>query len=69
MEETKVSDALLTKNPGPTLSVIYTDGKGKYKYKNNKKKWLNCVNCGKEVNDRKYHFCGRCYRQWIRKNS
>jgi rRNA maturation endonuclease Nob1 len=55
MEETKVS-------------VIYTDGKGKYKYKNNKKKWLNCVNCGKEVNDRKYHFCGRCYRQWIRKN-
>jgi len=59
------------------MSDIFNDGNGKFqiineenitrdgnKYTVKKKIWLNCVKCGKEVNDRGYHFCYKCFKEW-----
>ncbi len=62
---------------------IHREGNGKYqiiheenitrndrvKYTVKKKRWLNCVKCGNQVNDRAYHFCYKCFREWEKKKN
>ncbi len=61
------------------INKIYHEDEGRYKliqkskvtsngvyHRHEKREWLNCVQCGKRVNNNKFHFCFKCYRNWSR---